>query len=64
MIEIDRQKNGSFAEFSALKRVKGIGPKKLEAWQEYFARKSDQDKNKNPAKTSTWNNEEKILFRN
>lgn len=44
-IEIDRQKNGDFGEFSALKRVKGIGPKKLEAWQEYFIEKNDQDVN-------------------
>jgi competence protein ComEA len=42
-IAVDRQKNGDFAEFSALKRVKGIGPKKLEAWQEYFTRKNSQE---------------------
>lgn len=36
LIENDRQKNGEFNEFFALERVKGIGPKKLEAWQEYF----------------------------
>lgn len=35
-IELDRQKNGSFGDFSSLKRVKGIGPKKLEAWKAYF----------------------------
>ena len=43
-IEVDRQKNGDFGEFSALKRVKGIGPKKLEAWQEYFMLKNSQEK--------------------
>lgn len=37
LIENDRQKNGDFVEFVALERVKGIGPKKLEAWQEYFS---------------------------
>ena len=42
-IEIDRQKNGDFDEFSALKRVKGIGPKKLEAWQVYFIGKNDPE---------------------
>jgi competence protein ComEA len=45
VIEIDRQKNGDFYEFSALRRVKGIGPKKLEAWQEYFMEKNNQEKN-------------------
>ncbi len=44
-IESDRQKNGDFSEFSALKRVKGVGVKKLEAWQEYFIVKNIQDKN-------------------
>ena len=44
-IEMDRQKNGDFIEFTAMKRVKGIGPKKLEAWQEYFVGENDQDKN-------------------
>lgn len=44
-IEIDRQKNGDFVKFTALKRVKGIGSKKLEAWQEYFEEKrSRQEK--------------------
>jgi competence protein ComEA len=37
LIENDRQKNGQFNQFFALERVKGIGPKKLEAWQEYFS---------------------------
>lgn len=41
VIENDRQKNGDFIEFSALKRVKGIGPKKLEAWEEFFKEKND-----------------------
>jgi hypothetical protein len=44
-IETDRQKNGDFVEFAALQRVKGIGPKKLEVWQEYFSGKNDQGKN-------------------
>ena len=46
-IESDRQKNGDFIEFSALKRVKGVGVKKLEAWQEYFIEKSVQEKTDN-----------------
>ena len=46
VIELDRQKNGDFYEFSALRRVKGIGPKKLEAWQEYFIGKNSQGKNR------------------
>ena len=41
-IESDRQKNGDFGEFSALKRVKGIGVKKLEAWHTYFIRSNNQ----------------------
>ena len=45
VIETDRQNNGDFDEFSALRRVKGIGPKKLEAWQEYFEGKNSQEKN-------------------
>ena len=44
-IEYDRQKNGEFNEFSALNRVKGVGLKKLEAWQEYFTGKSVQVEN-------------------
>lgn len=35
-IELDRQKNGDFGALSTLKRVKGVGPKKLEAWKPYF----------------------------
>lgn len=45
-IETDRQNNGDFREFIALKRVKGIGPKKLEAWQGYFAGKNNQEENR------------------
>ncbi|MBE0503138.1 MAG: helix-hairpin-helix domain-containing protein [Desulfuromonadales bacterium] len=44
-IESDRQKNGEFNEFSALKRVKGVGAKKLETWQEYFGGKSAKGEN-------------------
>jgi len=44
-IESDRQKNGDFDEFSVLKRVKGIGSKKLGAWQDYFVGKNDREKN-------------------
>jgi competence protein ComEA len=42
----DRQKNGEFKKFSALERVKGVGAKKLEAWQEYFVEKEGQSKNR------------------
>lgn len=45
-IETDRQKNGDFSEFALLKRVKGIGPKKLEAWQDYFTGKIDRRENR------------------
>lgn len=41
-IEADRQKNGDFVEFLALKRVKGVGTKKLEAWEEYFTGKIER----------------------
>jgi competence protein ComEA len=50
-IENDRQKNGDFIEFAGLKRVKGIGSKKLEAWMEYFQGKNDRGKINNHAKT-------------
>jgi competence protein ComEA len=50
-IESDRQKNGDFIEFAGLKRVKGIGSKKLEAWMEYFQGKMTGRKINNPAKT-------------
>lgn len=43
-IEFDRQKNGDFDELFALQRVNGIGPKKLEAWKEYFVEKNDHVK--------------------
>lgn len=45
-ISVDRQKNGDFREFAALKRVKGIGRKKLEVWQEYFTEKNDREENR------------------
>jgi competence protein ComEA len=35
-IEDDRQKNGDFKSFDALKRVRGIGPGRLEEWRNYF----------------------------
>lgn len=50
-IETDRQKNGNFNVFAALDRVKGIGPKKLEVWQEYFIEINDSGKNHRPVKT-------------
>ena len=53
VIEIDRQKNGDFYRFSALRRVKGIGPKKLEAWQEYFIEKNSQRKTDKVVKTDS-----------
>lgn len=42
-IETDRQKNGDFKEFSALNRVRGIGSKKLEIWQEFFIWRIDRE---------------------
>lgn len=36
-IEKDRQKNGDFGGFQALRRVRGVGPKKLESWKPFFA---------------------------
>lgn len=45
-IEDDRQKNGEFGEFVALKRVKGIGSKKLEQWKDYFSGGNEQIGNK------------------
>ena len=41
-IVADRQNNGDFYEFAALKRVKGIGVKKLAAWREYFEGKNER----------------------
>lgn len=35
-IEADRQKNGDFGELAALRRVSGIGPKRINDWQGYF----------------------------
>lgn len=35
-IEADRQKNGDFGTLAALKRVSGIGPKRINDWQGYF----------------------------
>lgn len=35
-IEIDRQQNGGFASLDALLRVKGIGPKHIQAWRKFF----------------------------
>lgn len=35
-IEKDRQLNGDFVHFEALQRVNGIGPKRIEAWSEFF----------------------------
>lgn len=45
-ISVDRQKNGDFRELTALNRVKGIGPKKIKAWQEYFAEKNELKENR------------------
>ncbi|PLX83624.1 MAG: hypothetical protein C0617_10835 [Desulfuromonas sp.] len=35
-IEEDRQKNGDFGALEGVKRVKGVGPKRLERWKMYF----------------------------
>lgn len=35
-IEADRQKNGEFASLEDLKRVSGIGKKRIEAWRIFF----------------------------
>jgi competence protein ComEA len=35
-IEVDRQKNGEFASLEDLKRVSGIGKKRIEAWRIFF----------------------------
>lgn len=35
-IEKDRQENGDFGAFEALERVRGIGPKRIAAWSQYF----------------------------
>lgn len=36
LIESDRQKNGEFSSFAQLKRINGIGEKRLEQWRTYF----------------------------
>lgn len=36
-IETDRQKNGDFGTLAALRRVSGIGPKRINDWQGYFS---------------------------
>ena len=35
-IELNRQNNGDFDSFSALRRVKGVGVRKMAVWQEFF----------------------------
>lgn len=35
-IEQDRQKNGDYGDFEALRRVSGIGPKRIDDWRGYF----------------------------
>ena len=35
-IEKDRQENGDFGSLEGLERVRGIGPKRIEAWRQYF----------------------------
>lgn len=35
-IEMDRQKNGDFGSFSALRRIKGVGARKMAAWKDFF----------------------------
>jgi competence protein ComEA len=35
-IGLDRQKNGDFGEFRQLKRVKGIGEKRIKSWESFF----------------------------
>lgn len=35
-IESFRQKNGDFGSLEHLRRVKGIGPKRIERWQKFF----------------------------
>lgn len=36
-IEMDRQQNGDFGSLEDLKRVRGIGPKRLAEWQGFFS---------------------------
>lgn len=35
-IEKNRQENGEFGSLEALERVRGVGPKRIEAWRRYF----------------------------
>jgi competence protein ComEA len=35
-IEEDRQRNGDFGNLEALERVRGIGPRRIEAWRKFF----------------------------
>jgi competence protein ComEA len=35
-IEVERQQNGDFGSLAGLQRVKGIGSKRLAAWEKYF----------------------------
>lgn len=35
-IQRDRQQNGDFGSLEALSRVKGVGPKRIEEWREFF----------------------------
>lgn len=35
-IALNRQNNGEFGSFEALRRIKGVGKKKMEAWRKYF----------------------------
>lgn len=35
-VELDRQENGDFGTLEALDRVRGIGPKRIEAWRKFF----------------------------
>lgn len=35
-IETDRQENGDFGSLEAVERVRGVGPKRIEAWRRYF----------------------------
>ena len=35
-IEENRQYNGDFGSFSTLRRIKGVGARKMAAWQEFF----------------------------
>ncbi len=35
-IELDRQKYGDFRSLEGLQRVKGVGPKRIAAWRDFF----------------------------